>query len=227
MTVNSQHAFNVSVLISGQGSNLQAIINAISDHQLPVNIVNVISNREDVPGLQRAQRAGIETVVISKHAYADRNQFDHALAKALSKTPADLFVLAGFMHILPDSIVTPYLGKMINIHPSLLPKYRGLHTHQQVLTNGDKYHGTTVHLVTPTLDAGPIIAQARFDVASDLTADSLKAQCQQLEHRLLPKVIGWFAEQRLCYQDDLLLFDQHPLPTCGIQLDQHDLFPCA
>ena len=186
---------NIGVLISGHGSNLQAIIDAIANNTLDANIVNVISNRTDAPGLLRATRAGIITTTLATTDYPNRDAFDLALADCLATTKADLFVLAGFMHILPATIANAHVGRMINIHPSLLPKYRGLHTHQQVLAAGDQQHGTTVHFVTPSLDAGPIIAQAHFAVDPNDTPTTLKARCQTLETPFIT-TCNWLVRRR-------------------------------
>ncbi len=190
-------SFRLVILISGNGSNLQAIIDAIATQQLTAEIACVISDKENAYGLTRAQQHAIPYHVIS-----DVNQ---ALLDQLTQLAPDLIVLAGFMRILPASIVGAFYGKIINIHPSLLPKYPGLHTHQQVFENGDAIHGTTIHFVNQELDAGPIIAQAKLNVQPQETADSLKARVQLLEHALYPKVIQDLAQGRICLKNDQVL----------------------
>ncbi|WP_018015275.1 phosphoribosylglycinamide formyltransferase [Teredinibacter turnerae] len=185
------------VLISGSGSNLQAIIDAQSAGQLPIEICAVISNREGVLGLERAAQAGIATRVLNHKSYESREAFDGALSAQIDAFEPDLVVLAGFMRILTAEFTNHYLGKMINIHPSLLPKYQGLHTHQRALEAGDAEHGVSVHFVTAELDGGPVISQARVPVLSSDTADTLAARVLEQEHLLYPRVIGWFAQGRL------------------------------
>lgn len=177
--------FPIVILISGNGSNLQAIIDA----KLPVDIRAVICNVPDAYGLERAKKAGIKTEIINHSDFANRNAFDNALGDCIEKYQPKLIVLAGFMRILGDDIVKRFAGKMINLHPSLLPKYPGLDTHAQAIANGDKAHGTTIHYVTDQLDAGPIIAQAEVKIEPNDTPESLKAKVQQLEHKLLPQTI--------------------------------------
>jgi phosphoribosylglycinamide formyltransferase-1 len=184
------------VLISGNGTNLQAIIDAARDN-LPIEIRAVISNRTDVYGLQRAARAGIETAVLDHKAFADRAGFDHALMELIDGYSPGLIVLAGFMRILTTGFVQHYAGRLLNIHPSLLPKYPGLNTHQRALDARDRLHGASVHFVTEDLDGGPMVTQAQVPVMADDTADSLAARVLQREHRIYPLAIGWFAEKRL------------------------------
>ncbi len=174
-----------AVLISGNGSNLQAII----DSGLADNISIVISNRADAYGLQRAQRASIVTKVIEHQCYESRKAFDQALQEAIEATAADFIVLAGFMRILTDEFINRYAGRIINIHPSLLPKYKGLHTHRRVLEAGDEQHGPTVHFVVPELDSGPVIAQAPFDVPQSIDEAGLQQLVHQQEHIIYPQVI--------------------------------------
>jgi len=187
--MNQPSSFNIIVLLSGYGSNLQAIIDAIANKTLHANLQAVISDNESAFGLTRAKKANINTHVI--------DDLDKQLPKLLNDYSPDLIVLAGFMKILPSDLVKQYPNKMINIHPSLLPKYRGLNTHQKVLDAGDKQHGTSVHFVTEDLDAGPIISQATLEVNTNETAEQLKARVQKLEHELYPKVIQWFVEEKV------------------------------
>jgi len=185
------------VLISGNGSNLQAIIDSIATRQLPAKIVAVISNKADAYGLERAKKAGIEHRVLSHIDYADRQQYDQALQALIDGYQPDLVILAGFMRILSDEFVKHYLNKMMNIHPSLLPKYKGLNTHQRAIDAGDKEHGCSVHFVTPELDGGPIILQATVPVKEDDTAETLAQRVHEEEHRIYPEAIRLFAENKL------------------------------
>ncbi|MCG7873423.1 MAG: phosphoribosylglycinamide formyltransferase [Candidatus Thiodiazotropha lotti] len=186
----------VVVLISGNGSNLQAIIDA-SQHGLPIQIAAVISNRPDVHGLQRASSAAIETAVLDHQAFADRASYDQALIELIDRYQPELVVLAGFMRILTTPFVRHYAGRLLNIHPSLLPKYTGLHTHKRVLEAGDQLHGVSVHFVTEELDGGPLIAQAQVAVLPEDDPQSLAARVLEKEHQLYPLVVGWFAQKRL------------------------------
>lgn len=183
----------IVILISGRGSNLQAIIDA----RLPCRIAAVISNRPDAGGLQIAERLGIPTVVIDHKAHPDRPSFDAALANAIDRFEPALVVLAGFMRILTPGFVTHYHGRLINIHPSLLPAYSGLDTHARALKDGVKIHGCTVHFVTPDLDHGPIIIQAAVPVLQNDTPASLSARVLREEHRAYPQAIRWFCEKRV------------------------------
>lgn len=185
----------VLVLISGSGSNLQALINAQAE--APYRIVAVISNVADAFGLERARRAGIPAEVLSHRAFADRAAYDRALSELIDRYAPGLVVLAGFMRILTPGFVARYAGRMMNIHPSLLPKYRGLHTHQRVLEAGDQEHGASVHFVTDELDGGPLIIQARVPVLPSDDAESLAARVLTREHRIYPLAVRWFAEGRL------------------------------
>lgn len=185
------------VLISGNGSNLQAIIDNIATHQLPAKIVAVISNKADAYGLERAKKAGIEHHVLSNIDYADRQQYDQALQALIDGYQPDLVILAGFMRILSNEFVKHYLNKMMNIHPSLLPKYKGLNTHQRAIDAGDKKHGCSVHFVTPELDDGPVILQATVPVKENDTAETLAQRVHEQEHRIYPEAIRLFAENKL------------------------------
>jgi phosphoribosylglycinamide formyltransferase-1 len=205
----------VVVLISGGGTNLQSIIDAVQEDRLPVEIRAVISNRPDAYGLERAARAGIPGEVLSHKDYPDREAYDRALIELIDRYAPGLVVLAGFMRILSDRFVRHYEGRMVNIHPSLLPKYRGLNTHQRCLESGDTEHGATVHFVTPELDAGPVIIQARVPVEPNDTPESLAARVLQEEHRIYPTAIGWFAEGRLRLDNGEACLDGKPInPAC-------------
>lgn len=201
----------VVVLVSGSGSNLQSIIDAAAT-DLPVEVRAVISNRADCYGLERARRAGIPAVCVDPKAHADRAAYDASLAAAIDAFQPMLVVLAGFMRILSDDFVRRYQGRLINIHPSLLPRYRGLDTHARCLAAGDREHGATVHFVTPELDAGPIILQARVPVKPDDTPEDLAARVLAQEHQIYPRAIRWFAEGRLALQDGVAQLDGEPIP---------------
>lgn len=187
----------VAVLISGGGSNLQALIDARQAGELPVELRAVISNRADAYGLTRAARAGIPTRVLSHKAFGSRAEYDRALAALLDELAPGLVVLAGFMRILTPEFVAGFRGRMFNIHPSLLPKYPGLHTHRRVLEAGDSEHGATVHFVTAELDGGPPVLQARVRVLPGDTAEHLAARVLAQEHRIYPLAVRWFATGRL------------------------------
>ncbi len=200
----------VVVLISGSGSNLQAIIDA-AQGDLPVEIRAVISNRADAYGLERARVADIPARVLSHQGYADREAYDEALMALIDSYQPHLVVLAGFMRILSANFVRHYQGCLLNIHPSLLPRHRGLHTHQRAIEAGDKEHGATVHFVVPELDAGPVVLQARVPVESNDTEERLAQRVLQQEHRIYPLAIRWFAEGRLRLIDGIAHLDGKPI----------------
>jgi len=176
-----------AILISGSGTNLQAFIDAIADGEIDLEIVVVFSNNPDAYGLQRAAAAGIPTACIRHDAFADRESFDAAVIAELDGFAPDLLVLAGFMRILGPAFVAHYRGKILNIHPALLPLYPGLNTHQRVIDAGDEWHGSTVHFVTEQLDAGPRILQGRLRVNADENANELQDRVQSLEHKIFPR----------------------------------------
>ncbi|HHQ69315.1 MAG TPA: phosphoribosylglycinamide formyltransferase [Halothiobacillaceae bacterium] len=176
----------VAVLASGSGSNFQALLDAAENKQLDADIGLLIVNEPEAYAIERARNAGIEHAVINHRDYPDRAAFDRAVADRLCQYQPDWIVLAGFMRILTDAFVEQFHGRMINIHPSLLPRYPGLDTHQRALENGDHEHGVTVHFVTPTVDAGPIIAQASLPIHENDTPESLKQRVHILEHRIYP-----------------------------------------
>ena len=187
----------IVILISGRGSNMEALIAARDAGQLPVNIAAVISNRPDAAGLETAARAGITAHFIDHKAFSGRESFDAALAECIDGFAPDLVVLAGFMRILSDGFVRHYAGRLVNIHPSLLPSFPGLHTHRRALEEGVRIHGCTVHFVTPTLDHGPVIIQAAVPVLDGDTEATLAARVLRQEHRIYPQAVRWFAEDRL------------------------------
>ena len=206
----------IVVLISGNGSNLQAIIDALHPENtdqkpLPVEIKLVISSKRDAFGLERAQRAGIKTALLEDIDYETREDYDRALQMLIDEEKPALVVLAGFMRILSDDFVNHYQDKLINIHPSLLPKFRGLNTHQRAIEACEKEHGATVHFVTPELDSGPLILQAKVPVNSSDTAEELKKRVLEKEHIIYPLVIRWIAESRLSVENHQLSFDSQPL----------------
>ena len=208
----SQTRCPLVILISGSGSNLQAIIDAQQNPDYPAEIRAVISNKDGVKGLQRAARAGIETRVISHKDFADRESYDAALADIIDQFNPCLVILAGFMRILTDAFVNRYTGKMLNIHPSLLPKYKGLHTHQQAIDAGDAEHGATVHFVTADLDSGPLIIQARVPVLENDTADALAARVLEKEHIIYPQAIAQVASGQVSMHDDTVMLNGQKLP---------------
>lgn len=201
----------IVVLISGNGSNLQAIIDAAAGADLPVDIRAVISNRADAFGLQRARRARLPTETIDQHAYPDRECYDQALQSLIDSYQPGLVVLAGYMRILGSAIVARYEGRMLNIHPSLLPSFRGLHTHERAIAAKVKEHGASVHFVTRELDGGPVIIQARVPVYPDDDADHLAARVLTVEHKIYPLAIRWYAEGRLRMHYGQVCMDGKPL----------------
>ncbi|MFZ5723112.1 MAG: phosphoribosylglycinamide formyltransferase [Pseudomonadota bacterium] len=205
--------FRLAVLVSGSGSNLQAFIDRIADGSLPATIAVVVSNKPGVPALERAQRAGIATEVVDHRAFADRAAFDAALADAIDRHAPDAVILAGFMRILTPAFVRHYHGRLLNVHPSLLPKYPGLDTHARALAAGDAEHGSSVHFVTEELDGGPVVAQACVPVLPDDSADTLRARVQQAEHRLYPLVAGWLVSGRLHLTAQGVTLDGVPLAS--------------
>ena len=207
----------VVVLISGNGNNLQALIDASSDSSYTIS--HVISNNPDAFGLERAQRCGIASTVLNHRDFGTRGEFDSALQQAIDDQNPDLVVLAGFMRILGPEIVKNFSGRMLNIHPSLLPKYPGINTHQRVLDAGDREHGATVHFVTEELDGGPLIAQGRILVNANDTAQELAARVLIREQQLYPAVVTWFASGRLSLQKDRAVMDGAALPREGLQID--------
>ena len=211
----------IVVLISGSGSNLQAIIDAAERGGLPVEIRAVISNRPGVLGLARAKKAGIPAEVLDHTDFASREDYDRALMTLIDRFQPGLVVLAGFMRLLSDAFTDHYAGRMLNIHPSLLPAYKGLHTHRRVLEDGASVHGASVHFVTAELDGGPVIAQVRVPVHPGDSPERLAARVLEQEHRLYPEVIRWFAEGRLRLgEDGRAWLDGEPLDE-PVTLDDH------
>jgi len=188
---------SIVILISGRGSNMEAIVQRCAAEGWPARVAAVISNRADAGGLQFAAAQGIATAVVPHKAYATREAFDDALAAAIDGFAPDLVVLAGFMRILGERFVRRYEGRFLNIHPSLLPMFPGLHTHQRAIDAGCKLAGATVHLVTPQLDHGPIVMQSVVPLQADDTADTLSARVLATEHQIYPRAVRWFVEGRL------------------------------
>ena len=207
----SRRPLSLAVLVSGNGSNLQSIIDAIEAGRLNARIELVVSDRLDAYGLVRARAAGVETACIRPADFADRARWNQALGEALAVSGAGLVVLAGFMKVLDPGVVRRWAGRMLNIHPSLLPKYRGLHTHRRVLEAGDAFHGTSIHFVTEELDGGPIVLQARIPVGPGDDEDTLNARIQAREHQVYPEVIGWFADGRLALGETGVELDGKPI----------------
>lgn len=206
---------NIVVLASGNGSNLQAILDACESGRIQGQVTAVISDRADAFALERAQSANIPAEVLRQRDFADRDSFDAALAEAVSRYQPDLVVLAGFMRVLNSAFVQQFSGKLLNIHPSLLPKYRGLNTHQRAIDAGDTVHGASIHFVTEQLDGGPIILQAQVPIFEDDTAAEVAQRVQEQEHRSYPLVINWYLDGRLSYQDNQAWMDGKPLPEQG------------
>lgn len=206
---------NVVVLISGSGSNLQALIDSVSHDGNPARIAAVICNRADAYGLERAKQAGIATGLLDHKQFDGRDAFDAALIQTIDAHQPDLVVLAGFMRILTPGFVQHYAGRLLNIHPSLLPKHKGLHTHQRALEAGDSEHGCSVHFVTEELDGGPLVVQAVLPIKADDTAESLARRVHQQEHQIYPLAVRWFAEGRLRLGAQGAMLDGQPLPASG------------
>lgn len=213
----SDAAAPIAILISGRGSNLQAFIDAVAAGQLQARIALVLSNNPDAGGLQRARDAGIETAVINHRDYPGREQFDAAMVARLQEAGVELVILAGFMRILTSVFITAFNGRLLNIHPSLLPKYPGLNTHQRALDAGDSEAGVTVHFVTEELDGGPPVLQARVPVVAGDTADSLAARVIVEEHKIYPLAARWYLEGRLKLSDQGAFLDGERIPEGGIQ----------
>ena len=206
----------IVILISGRGSNMEAILKAAADPAYPAQVVAVLANRAAARGLETAAAAGIATAALDHKAYPDRESFDAALAQAIDAHAPDLVVLAGFMRILSEGFVRHYEGRLINIHPSLLPAFPGLHTHRRALEEGCRIHGCTVHFVTPALDHGPAIIQAAVPVLDGDDEDSLAHRVLAQEHLVYPAAVRWFAEGRLrLVEGRVLLAGQDATPAAA------------
>lgn len=207
------------VLISGNGSNLQSMIDYIDAGKLNAEIACVISNRPNAFGLTRAENSGIPNLCIDHTQYPDREDYDRALKAKIEEYSPDCVVLAGFMRILTPDFVEYFSGKLLNIHPSLLPKYKGLNTHQRAIDNGDTEHGVSVHFVTPELDGGPVIIQSRVPVFEDDDSSTLASRVQEQERDLYPLVLRWFCEGRLTMNQNKAILDDQVLPEQGYAND--------
>ena len=210
---NSQKS--IVVLVSGNGSNLQAIIDDISQQKINAKVSAVIANQETAYGLIRAKDAGIPAIYIDHKSFANREEYDAKMASCIDEFAPDLIVLAGFMRILTPTFVEHYQGKMLNIHPSLLPKYKGLDTHQRAIDAGDIEHGASVHFVTPELDGGPVVLQSKVPVFDQQDAHELAERVQQQERQMYPLVIKWFCENRLKMIDNKAQLDNQVLAEEG------------
>lgn len=209
----------IVVLVSGGGSNLQALIDACQQGRIYAKLSAVFSNKASAFGLERAQTAGIPAHALDIKSFADREAFDIALADAIDIYQPDVVVLAGYMRILSPQFVQRFAGRILNIHPSLLPKYPGLHTHRQAIENQDREHGTSVHFVTEQLDGGPVILQAKVPVFSEDTEQDLNERIQTQEHNIYPLVVSWFVDARLSLQNDRAILDGNILPPQGYAAD--------
>ncbi|WP_299661045.1 phosphoribosylglycinamide formyltransferase [uncultured Psychromonas sp.] len=212
----------IVVLISGSGSNLQALMDKLHKQQINnqhVEIVAVISNKADAYGLERAREANIPAILVASKGVASREQYDALLAAELEQLQPDLILLAGFMRILTSDFVNQYQGKMLNIHPSLLPKYPGVNTHQRAIDAGDEAHGATVHFVTPELDSGPTVLQAKVPVFAEDTAQDLADRVLTQEHQIYALAASWFVGDRLKMQDQFAYLDGKQLEQFGYAAD--------
>jgi len=212
-----QSPLKAGVLISGTGSNLKALIDAIAANGLDLNIVRVVSNRAEAPGIVHATTAAIPVSVISHIDFPDRPTHDAAVEKVLRQSGAELIILAGYMRILSDNFTRQFSGRMINLHPSLLPLYKGLDTYNRVLQSGDNETGASIHFVTAGLDSGPVIAQVKLPVLPGDDADSLKAKLAPLEHKLLIGTVDLFCKREITYQQDAVSY-QGEILKCPLQL---------
>ncbi|WP_339846856.1 phosphoribosylglycinamide formyltransferase [uncultured Halopseudomonas sp.] len=209
----------ILVLISGSGTNLQALIDSLRARPTEGQIVAVVCNRPGALGIERARNANIPAVTLDHKDYPDRETYDQALMEQIDHFEPDLILLAGFMRILTEKFVSHYRGLLLNIHPSLLPKHKGLHTHQRVLDAGEGEHGSTVHFVTLELDGGPLIVRARIPVLAGDTPASLAARVQEQEHHLYPLAMHWFVQGRLRLIDDQACLDGSVIPPEGLKLE--------
>jgi len=203
----SEKRCKTAILISGSGSNLQSFIDRSASGEIDLDLSVVFSNRANAYGLTRARNAGIATACLAHGDFADRESFDRAVAALLDEYQPDLLILAGFMRILSPWFVDHFKGRVLNIHPALLPAYPGLDTHQRVLDAGEKWHGSTVHFVTEKLDGGPCILQGRLAVDAAESADELCARVQAIEHKIYPQAANWFGQGRLQFKHDAAWLD--------------------
>jgi len=218
MTDNTQSSASkrLVILVSGGGSNLQSLIDGCVNGDINATVSAVISNNPDSGGLERAAKASIPNVAIDHRAFESREAFDLALSELIDSFSPDLVILAGFMRILTPGFVDHFLGRMMNIHPSLLPAYPGLHTHRRAIEAGDKKAGATVHFVTPELDGGPSIIQAQVDIESSDDEGTLASKVLAFEHKIYPEAVKWFCDDRLIMDNDGVKLDNQPICEHGI-----------
>ncbi|WP_339899712.1 phosphoribosylglycinamide formyltransferase [Paraglaciecola polaris] len=209
----------IVVLISGNGSNLQALIDDIVEQKIAAEIVAVVSNKANVFGLERAAQANIPHQVVNHKEFTTREEYDAQLHSVIAGFSPDLVVLAGFMRILTPWFVEQFTGKMLNIHPSLLPKYKGLDTHQRAIDAKDEEHGASVHFVTPELDGGPVVLQSKVPVFADETALQLASRVQEQERQMYPLVVRWFCQKRLLMLNNKAYLDGNEIPNTGYAAD--------
>lgn len=214
--MNSRAPKKIVVMISGSGTNLQAIIDGCTTKLINGEVVAVISNKPDVYGLERARKSDIPAISLLHTDFDSREEFDTELANRIHQYKPDLVVLAGFMRILSPNFVQQFAGKMLNIHPSLLPKYPGLNTHQRAIDNGDKYHGASIHFVTAELDGGPVVIQSQISIDENDTSESLAKRVAVKEWLIYPLVVSWFCDDRLHLEKDLVWFDGKRIRQYGI-----------
>ncbi len=212
-----------AVLISGSGTNLQAIIDHVRIHDVPCDVQVAVSNDPAAYGLVRAARAGIATAVVDHRDFTDRAAFDRALVDTIEAHHAQALFLAGFMRILTDEFVERFRGRMLNVHPSLLPDLKGLNTHRRAIEAGHAHHGASVHYVTPALDSGPVILRGRLDVGEDPTPESLQQRVHRLEHRIYPLAVEWLSRGRLRLEGDTVYLDDRALPKTGEEIYDREL----
>lgn len=209
--VQTTTAPRIAVLISGEGTNLQALLDAVAAGTIGGRVALVVSDRPQARGLERARQAGVDAVCVRPAEHTGRVAYEAALLDALLAQEPSLLVLAGFMRVLRGPVLERFAGRMLNIHPSLLPSYPGLDTHRRVLEAGERWHGATVHFVTPALDAGPRVIQYRLAVRADDTPETLAARVHVGEHIILPRAVGWFVDGRLAQRGDQAVLDGRPL----------------
>lgn len=208
----------LAVLVSGRGSNLQALINACQNDDFPAEIALVLSNKADAYGLERAKQAGIPTAVLSHQDFEDRETFDTAMSEKIEEAGAELVCLAGFMRLLSDGFVRQWRDRLINIHPSLLPAYKGLHVHERMIEEGARFGGCTVHFVRPAMDEGPIIIQAAVPIHPDDTPDELAARILEQEHVIYPAAVKAIAEGRVRVHAETVGIEDHKMPE-GVMIN--------
>lgn len=201
----------LAILISGRGSNMEAVAKACRDGRIAASVAVVIADHADAGGLAVAQELGIETAVVSRKSFPDRAAFERGVIEQIEAHRAEIIVLAGFMRVLSPEFTSRYEGRLLNIHPALLPRHKGLHTHGRVLEAGDREHGASVHFATAELDGGPVVLQSRITVRPAETENDLAARVLRTEHVILPKVIGWFADRRLAWRDGKAWLDGQAL----------------